>query len=502
MRFVELATVSEHVAAPPNGARRRRCSPACCGRCPSRKRRRRRVAHRSAPSRTHRGRVVGAEQARPGDADEPSLEVLEIDRWLSDLAAALGAWLDRSAARAAARRVRPGDRARAAAAVGCARWRVAPGGARGRDGRGDRRGAGVPVAEVRRGHMFAGDLGETAAPGVTGGVGALARSRSAGSGGRADARLARGRVAEALAETGEASVEWKLDGARVQAHRSGGEVRLFTRNLNDITDRLPGVVVARRRAARRRPRARWRSAGLDEDGGPRRLPGHDGRLRRRSGSGTGGGLRRLLLRRASTPAAAALSTSRSRPPRRARPARAGAVPPAVDRHRRRRRGRGVHGRRRSPWAEGVMVKDLDSAVRRRAPRRRRGARSSRCTPSTSSSWPSSGATAGAGAGCPTSTSVPAATTGFVMVGKTFKGLTDELLRWQTERFRRSPSPPTRGRHTSCTSARAGGRDRPRRRPALHPLSRRRRPAVRPRRRYRPDKAAADADRIESLQALV
>ena len=46
-------------------------------------------------------------------------------------------------------------------------------------------------------------------------------------------------VAEALAATGPASVEWKLDGARIQVHRAGDEVRIFTRNLNDITDRLP-----------------------------------------------------------------------------------------------------------------------------------------------------------------------------------------------------------------------------------------------------------------------
>ena len=46
-------------------------------------------------------------------------------------------------------------------------------------------------------------------------------------------------VGAALAETGVASVEWKLDGARIQVHRDGDEVRVFTRNLNDITDRLP-----------------------------------------------------------------------------------------------------------------------------------------------------------------------------------------------------------------------------------------------------------------------
>ena len=51
-------------------------------------------------------------------------------------------------------------------------------------------------------------------------------------------------MAEALGHTGEASVEWKLDGIRVQVHKYDGEVRVFTRTLDDITDRLPEVVEA------------------------------------------------------------------------------------------------------------------------------------------------------------------------------------------------------------------------------------------------------------------
>ena len=49
-------------------------------------------------------------------------------------------------------------------------------------------------------------------------------------------------VADALEANGTSSVEWKLDGARVQAHRLGDEVRLYTRNLNEVTERLPAVV--------------------------------------------------------------------------------------------------------------------------------------------------------------------------------------------------------------------------------------------------------------------
>src|SRR5439155_13111087 len=43
---------------------------------------------------------------------------------------------------------------------------------------------------------------------------------------------------------GEAAVEWKLDGIRVQAHIAAGHVTLYTRTLDDITARLPEVVAA------------------------------------------------------------------------------------------------------------------------------------------------------------------------------------------------------------------------------------------------------------------
>lgn len=53
-------------------------------------------------------------------------------------------------------------------------------------------------------------------------------------------------VASAIGDLGTCAVEWKLDGARVQAHRAGDEVRLYTRNLNDVTARLPGVAAVLR----------------------------------------------------------------------------------------------------------------------------------------------------------------------------------------------------------------------------------------------------------------
>ena len=53
----------------------------------------------------------------------------------------------------------------------------------------------------------------------------------------------------ALEALGEAAFEWKLDGARVQVHKSGDEVRVFTRTLNEVTAAVPEVVAAARQAA-------------------------------------------------------------------------------------------------------------------------------------------------------------------------------------------------------------------------------------------------------------
>jgi DNA ligase 1 len=54
-------------------------------------------------------------------------------------------------------------------------------------------------------------------------------------------------VPEAVAGFARSSVEWKLDGIRIQIHRRGEDVRIYTRNLNEITRALPGIVDAVRR---------------------------------------------------------------------------------------------------------------------------------------------------------------------------------------------------------------------------------------------------------------
>jgi DNA ligase 1 len=72
-------------------------------------------------------------------------------------------------------------------------------------------------------------------------------------------------VAEALEGMELASVEFKLDGIRIQIHRRGEDVRIYTRNLNEITDTLPGIVAAVRRLPVRQAvldgEALWMDAG-------------------------------------------------------------------------------------------------------------------------------------------------------------------------------------------------------------------------------------------------
>ena len=51
-------------------------------------------------------------------------------------------------------------------------------------------------------------------------------------------------LGEAMEKVGAAAVDWKLDGARIQVHRDGDDVAVFSRSLDDLTSRLPEVVAA------------------------------------------------------------------------------------------------------------------------------------------------------------------------------------------------------------------------------------------------------------------
>jgi DNA ligase-1 len=108
--------------------------------------------------------------------------------------------------------------------------------------------AGLPAADVRRAVMLAGDLGVVAEATLAEGAAGLARFA---------VQLFRpvqpmlAQPAEdaedALGRLGEAAFEWKLDGARIQVHKGGDEVRVFTRKLNEVTAAVPEIVEVTRR---------------------------------------------------------------------------------------------------------------------------------------------------------------------------------------------------------------------------------------------------------------
>ena len=104
-----------------------------------------------------------------------------------------------------------------------------------------------------------------------------ARTRSPRSAWRCSARSsrcsprARPPLPRRWSRPGRASVEWKLDGARIQVHRAGDEVRAFTRNLNDVTARVPEVVEVVRAFAGPSVRARRRGNRSDRRRAPRRF---------------------------------------------------------------------------------------------------------------------------------------------------------------------------------------------------------------------------------------
>ena len=102
--------------------------------------------------------------------------------------------------------------------------------------------SGIAAPLVRRAAMLGGELGSVAVSALTVGEAALRDMRI---------RLLRpvrpmlavtsGSIGEALASVGTGSVEWKLDGARIQVHRAGDRSAVFTRSLNDVTGRMPLV---------------------------------------------------------------------------------------------------------------------------------------------------------------------------------------------------------------------------------------------------------------------
>ncbi|HYK69512.1 MAG TPA: ATP-dependent DNA ligase [Streptosporangiaceae bacterium] len=111
--------------------------------------------------------------------------------------------------------------------------------------------AAVSAAEVRRAYQLGGSLPAAAAAALAAGhrgqvaVDALrAMSVHVGRPLRPMLAASAPTVAEAMDRISPAAVDWKIDGIRVQLHRQGAAVRVFTRTLDDITDRVPELAAA------------------------------------------------------------------------------------------------------------------------------------------------------------------------------------------------------------------------------------------------------------------
>jgi DNA ligase-1 len=248
-------------------------------------------------------------------------------------------------------------------------------------------------------------------------------------------------VAAALAKAagardGEVAVDAKLDGIRIQVHRDGDDVVVATRSLDDVTHRLPEIVEIVRRLPAQRVVLDGEALSVGPDGRPR--PFQETASRTASGVDRSATVvtpyffdvlhldgRDLI----DLPAVERWAVLDALVPEEHRVRRwQGTDPEEAEAFTRQVLGEGHEGvvvkaadapydagRRGSAWVKVKPVHTLDLVVLavEHGSGRRRG-------------WLSN---------IHLGARDPSSPTGFVMLGKTFKGMTDEMLRWQTERFR-------------------------------------------------------------------
>jgi DNA ligase-1 len=103
--------------------------------------------------------------------------------------------------------------------------------------------ADVPAVDVRRAFMLSGKLPTTGVAALAGGQAALAEFRlTLGTPIRPMLASPAESLEEAVTEHAEAIVEYKMDGARIQVHRQGDEVHVWTRTLREITGSVQELV--------------------------------------------------------------------------------------------------------------------------------------------------------------------------------------------------------------------------------------------------------------------
>jgi DNA ligase-1 len=364
--------------------------------------------------------------------------------------------------------------------------------------------AGVPPADVRRAAMLRGAVGPVAQAALASGVPGLEQFR-----------LQVGRpvqpmlaspgddVEAALQRLGTGALEWKLDGVRIQVHRDGDDVAVFTRSLDEVTERVPEVVADVLALPVRTLVLDGEAIALDPDGRPRPFQETGSRIGSRVD---------VAAARATAP----LSTYAfdvlhldgedvlARPGRDRFAALAAAVPerlrvPRIVTADPQAATAFLHGAL-AHGHEGVVAKSLEAPYEAG----RRGAGWLKVKPRHTLDLVVLAAEWGHGRrrGWLSNLHLGArdpATGGFVMLGKTFKGMTDEMLTWQTRRLQEiavaSSDWVVHVRPELVVEVAFDGVQTSPRYPAGM--------ALRFARvlRHRPDKSAAEADTVETVRAI-
>ena len=367
--------------------------------------------------------------------------------------------------------------------------------------------AGVPAPDVRRAAMLAGDLPAVAAAVLARGVEALGEYRLH-VGQPVGPMLAQTAtdVSDALARLGGRGVfEAKLDGARVQIHRDGDAVSIYTRSLDDVTARLPEVVEATLALPVHTFIADGEAIALRPDGRPHRFQVTASRFGRSAD---------IAAARTAQPLSVFFFDVLHRDgvdlldePGETRAAALAEVVP--DAHRVDRlvtddpvAAQEFLDRTLAAGHEGVMAKSLTAPYEAG----RRGAGWLKVKPVHTLDLVVLGVEWGSGRRQGKLSNIhlgarDPATGEFVMLGKTFKGMTDEMLAWQTERFLELADGPTDGwvvklRPEQVVEIAFDGVQGSTRYPGGM--------ALRFARvlRYRDDKPAIEADTIEMVQAFL
>ncbi len=301
------------------------------------------------------------------------------------------------------------------------------------------RAAKVPAEQVRRARMMAGDLPTVARAAVSGDPAALAafaaqlfRPIHPMLAGSADD------PAVALEELGEAALEYKLDGARIQIHKAGDQVAVFSRRLNDVTAAVPELVERVRALPARELILDGEVIALREDGSPHPFQVTMSRFGRRLD------IDRMRRELPLTPFVFDLlyldgEALMDEPAHRRLAALADLAPapmvvPRLVTSSPEEAARFLRGALERGH-EGIMAKSLEASYEAG----HRGRRWLKVKPANTLDLVVLAAEWGHGRrnGWLSNLHLGArnpADGGFVMLGKTFKGMTDEMLRWQTERL--------------------------------------------------------------------